>query len=138
VYEHFIADVFVDGRACFDDVSEPSAGLLVLLLLGVNHEYHRSTVLYSLNISRSGVLEFSCAWEVLNRELNVRIVIDLYIKQLHTLIIKSFLVSVRNHGMNMDMIEPSHDKSNGKVIVQISSNLQKDSVLTVGVRKNVS
>lgn len=74
--EDFILNAFVYCLTCFDDVSQLSAVHLVVLWLCVDHINERAAVLDCGDIGGRGLLQVIVAWEVLDRELNVGVVVD--------------------------------------------------------------
>ena len=66
VDEHFVGDVLVQARGKFDDVSQPLAWLLKLLLLRINHVNQRPALLEKSGVCGVVLAELLHSWEVLD------------------------------------------------------------------------
>lgn len=75
--EDLVADVFLYGAAGFYQVAQAGARLLVLLLLGVNHEDEGTAVLDGRHVRWRGLFQLSWAWEVFNGKLDVLVIVNL-------------------------------------------------------------
>ena len=74
--ENFILDIFVNGAASLDNVSQLRAVGFVILGLSVDHVNEGAAVSNGRNIGGGGLLKVVGAWEVLDGELDVGVVID--------------------------------------------------------------
>jgi len=76
VNEDLILNVLIDSRAGLDDILELLAVGLIILGLRVNHIDQRAAVLDGLHVLSGGVSQVIVPWEVLDGELDVRVVVD--------------------------------------------------------------
>jgi hypothetical protein len=74
VDQDFVSNARLDIVCGDDEFTEPSAGVLVVLSLGINHIYQCTTITYQRCLIR---LERVISREVHHGELNVRVVINL-------------------------------------------------------------
>lgn len=75
--EDLVRNVLVNAACNLDDVSQPDARGLVLLLLGINHIDYRTALFNGGNVVGVSLLELLVAWEVFNCKLDERVVVNL-------------------------------------------------------------
>ena len=74
--EHLVLYVLVDARASLNDISELLAVALVVLRLSIDHIDQRATTLDCRDILWRASSQVIIPWEVLDGELNIRVVIN--------------------------------------------------------------
>ena len=79
VDEDLVADVLIHSAARLDDIAQTDAVRLVILRLCIYDVDERAALLNSLNVLLVGLLKIVGPWVVLDGELDVRVVVDLYI-----------------------------------------------------------
>lgn len=82
VNENFKCDVWVDFVSHLDNFKQLIATSIFILLMCINNIYEGPTLPKSLNIIRVVFSEFFSTRKILNLELNIRVVINIYLKGL--------------------------------------------------------